>query len=1613
MAKDMQLNTGIHIDTIQSEGSIKSLKNQVRALTSEWKANEAVLRANGDYQNAYKSKVDGLNRSIEGQKNYINRLKDEMKLLDTSTSEGSKKYSDLASKINNATRQMSNMSQQQERAKNVLDLYNQGIMKQKDALERTKSVTDSLIEKYKAEGQSIKANSTEREALKKRITDLNSLYEKESKQLQNVKKYSGSTSKEFSQQQTRVNELGAEIGRSNSRYRELGTQLGIAGTHFVGFRENVGKSKQVLSMTRDSIKNTASHLKNLALTATLAGTALGAALASGARNATELQNTTKVTSNLLVTGGEKVSEVTRNVAEMQKDGQQYALKYGKSQNEIALGYQDLVKRGYNSKQALGAMRSELQASVASGDDFADVVKVSSQTLEAFGMRTDSTKGMIKNTKTAVNDLAYAADMTATNFSDLGIGMSYVGSTAHQAGFSLAETSSAMGILSNNGLEADKAGTGLRKAINSLISPTKGASDALGQMGLSTKDFVGQDGKLKSMTDIFGLLNEHTRGMSKQSKVDLFHSIFGTTGQQAGLILADNAKQLGELNKKVEESSKNNYVAKLAEKNSKTGKVALDRLKQAFDSITMTIASNALPAITQIGDKLAKGAGSKEFEKDIQGIGKTVGHLTDNVAAFFGYLGQHHEDVQGIVTNTGKIVGYLAKGVWNTFAGTLKVIGGLFGLVSSNGKKAKDPLHVMNEFVTNLAKHKNAVEVIGGSIAAIWAVNKMSNFALKLNEITGLFSKLSGSLKKSDLPIKAGNLANNTATSFNNKLSSKLSSSQMGSNIMAMGKSTMGKFALGMSAVEVGFDVVKAINAKNPKERIQSTGGAIGTALGTGIGAVLGGPVGAMIGSQLGDQIGKFAAPKVKKWFEGFKEIKIDAPKGSTKRIEQQLKKAKAQVDLQQRNMTSGMGGGNQKALDEARANVKKYEKALKKAKKAKDDLNKPSKKVTTKEAIKKVATTHVSKKDIKNVKDMVAAIKKYKMALSGLKKSLKKNNPNKELTAIKKSKLDDYLNKMSKNLKKNKLAKQIKDLDKSIKKSIPSWTKFEKPINKVGKAFNTLNKFLKSYGKSNPFRKLEKDFTSLTKTLNKTNIGTVLKKQIDTANKATKSNTFASNFNKSTKSIEKSLKSFDRTFQKSWNNVWKNANSNLKNRMSTIVKTFNSDTNKLKSREKNFTNSFMSEWKSWLNKVVNSFKGGFNQLPGIASKSMSSVISKINKGIGGVNTVISAFGGKKLGMAKYATGTSGAPGGLAVVGEEGYELAYDKSNGIYPVGTKGEEIRYLSPETSILPHHLSENFMSMVNSLPHHANGKGDAENDMMSYLLDHLDDIKKNPLKLLKKEFFNKTKFDGSQFERKFGTALSNGFLKAISAPFKKQLESMDFSMGGNYDPKMIMAAAAMMKVSPSASFIKMLQAVIQSESGGRNIVQQIHDVNSGGNEARGILQYTPPTFNYYAVKGHHNIMNPFDQLLAFFNNSAWQSSIGPTSIWGVSKIDWLHSGPQGHRRMANGGFVSSETKAIVGEAGPEVVIPLNRKQRALDLMVKANQYMNGGQSTPNTENQNNELNDTMQSQLMATQEQNSLLKNILSAIVSSNGNGGSGMDSFLQQMAGSKRMHDFQAGY
>ncbi|WP_063012245.1 transglycosylase SLT domain-containing protein [Nocardia nova] len=91
-------------------------------------------------------------------------------------------------------------------------------------------------------------------------------------------------------------------------------------------------------------------------------------------------------------------------------------------------------------------------------------------------------------------------------------------------------------------------------------------------------------------------------------------------------------------------------------------------------------------------------------------------------------------------------------------------------------------------------------------------------------------------------------------------------------------------------------------------------------------------------------------------------------------------------------------------------------------------------------------------------------------------------------------------------------------------------------------------------------------------------------------------------------------------------------------------------------------------------------------------------------------------------------------------------------------------------------------------------------------------------------------------------------------SAPTGAYPSSPADTAGAGYNPSAgveqwrPMAIRALEKEGFDTGQVDIMLAQIQSESGGNpSIVQQVHDVNSGGNEAVGILQVTPGTFAAY----------------------------------------------------------------------------------------------------------------------------------------------------------------------
>ncbi|MCT0160974.1 NlpC/P60 family protein [Lactiplantibacillus pentosus] len=184
----------------------------------------------------------------------------------------------------------------------------------------------------------------------------------------------------------------------------------------------------------------------------------------------------------------------------------------------------------------------------------------------------------------------------------------------------------------------------------------------------------------------------------------------------------------------------------------------------------------------------------------------------------------------------------------------------------------------------------------------------------------------------------------------------------------------------------------------------------------------------------------------------------------------------------------------------------------------------------------------------------------------------------------------------------------------------------------------------------------------------------------------------------------------------------------------------------------------------------------------------------------------------------------------------------------------------------------------------------------------------------------------------------------------------------GGAITHSMINRALEMTKV-PRRYWSKMQSAIIKtadSETGNRNIMQTISDINSAnGNPAGGPLQFTKTTFDAFAFPGHHNFRSSFDQVLAFLNNSDYLNATGNTSIWGHAKYDWLHSGPQGHKRFENGGIINTNQLIEVAEHNkPEMVLPLTNKSRANQLIAQASQVVNGnnGSQIASTNSESNE---------------------------------------------------------
>ncbi|EAC2445932.1 phage tail tape measure protein [Listeria monocytogenes] len=1557
MNKLQGLSINLDLDATRVDEGMKGLKRTLGSVNSEMKANLSAFGKGEKTLSRYETELDGLNKKLSVQSKMVSQTKNDFKDLE-------KRNASLNGELK----------------------------------ESNKTLTESK-KRYEQLQTSGTATTKELKAAEKEVKTNEKAYNNLNKELQDMPKSLTNAQKAVYKETASYNNLQRKVDTTTEAFKKLRREQAIKSSPF-------GKMTQQLDQYQKKLESISNKSTRVGRQMTLGVTTpVLAGFGAATKSAVEFNNQIQGMSALLNNGTLSSGELKIQLSGLSKASKKWAVEYGVSTNSINNGMEEIIKKGYSYEQTLGAMPSILDAAKASGDDFNTVMKNSTSILEQYGLKVESTEGTLKNTQRVTDSLTYVANATSAGFSDMGTAMEYVGPVAHGLNISLEQTASAIGLMSNNGIEGEKAGTALRGMLTRLLKPSKQNVEGFDALGISFRAF--QKGSL-TLPDLLDKIKKNTEDLTDSQRTALIAQAFGTEAQTGVNILVNQgADALRNLTN--ETKNADGYTHKLAKTMNETAAANVKKFQSGLKVLGITLGNELLPAVTPIVKSLTKW--TEEFGKLSPSTKKFI-VMSGLLAASFGPialgLGAMSKGAAFAINNVKKLTAALAK---NSVAATENAI-----ISRADGA---------------------AMSTVGKGTKGKGLINGLGN-------LIGLGGKKGAGLKGA---AKSADYAKDIA------MYSK--GGRIGKYIGAAGKVGKGVPVLGTA---LAATQLIGINKKNAGDKAGSAGGslaggaagaAIGTAIAPGIGTAVGAAIGGIAGTKFGQAFGKKIQKEIPEYKAKF-DLIWEALSFSAKehpillnpvnQINDQIKMAKAGYaaikDVFANPLKTDISG---KGISKDTAkNVNSYKTMSQNAISELKYL----------EMSGDVITKSTSAKISKNYNGMVALVEKsFEKTKKSSDKNLNTLSKNgllaeHEMIQIQLEQKRNQDNKLDEVKKNNE---QIQKLNKDMATKNADITKKEKADIKAINDKAAKEGRVLTASEEQKITTIKRNAANQRKTSNQmysNQIQTISKKQetavVSSLSKSAKEQKLIlgklkdSSGKLSTEQASKVVKESKRAKD----GAVKEANSKYKKVVAAadeeyyvngnITKKQHDDIVKKAKSQKNKTVKAATEMhEQVVSQAQSQASGHLKQVDWETGDSLSkwdnfkvSLAGVINSVTGGVNKVLKFFSlptiepwkpkgynddTKKINTSKRTSygsqlamdykGSNNASGKI-MAGEEGFEIAYNKRKAQAQIlGANGAEITHVAPGTKILNHADSKKVMQggLGKTLPGFASGNStindflsDAWNGTKAVAGKVVDFSKKafdwaaHPIKNLNKLFGGLSVGVKMGNDGNLGSDVMSYLKNSIGSPLEKMLSGFKETApvagpagkGASAWSSVIKKAALAMKVDLSGGELKGIIAQIHRESGGNEKITQssaVVDVNTlSGNPAKGLLQYIPQTFNAYRMKGHNNIFSGYDQLLAFFNNSSWRNDLP------YGKRGW---GPRGHRRFANGGFVNKNEMIEVAESNkPEVVIPLTRKNRAVQLIKKTKEIigMNDGGSVVVNSPDNSDM-------ILLLQQQNQILMQLL----------------------------------
>ena len=260
--------------------------------------------------------------------------------------------------------------------------------------------------------------------------------------------------------------------------------------------------------------------KNLTTKVTLPLAAVGTV---AAKKFAEVDKTMQLTNSTMGNTAEE-AELLNKAMKSAAASSTYGMK------DAATATLNFARAGLSAEQAADALAPAMALAAGEGGELDTVSAGLVATINGF-------HGSFDQAAQYADVFANACNNSALDVNSLSNAMSVAAPIFSAAGYSVKDAALYMGVMANNGIEADKAANSLKTGLARLVSPAKEGAAMMDQLGISVTN---SDGTMKDSVQIQKELHDAFAQLSESEQIAAASAIFGKNQMAPWLALINTA-----------------------------------------------------------------------------------------------------------------------------------------------------------------------------------------------------------------------------------------------------------------------------------------------------------------------------------------------------------------------------------------------------------------------------------------------------------------------------------------------------------------------------------------------------------------------------------------------------------------------------------------------------------------------------------------------------------------------------------------------------------------------------------------------------------------------------------------------------------------------------------------------------------------------------------------------------------------------------------------------------------------------------------------------------------------------------------------------------------------